>query len=156
MQAVWLWLGGVVVITVLAIAFALHQSSNRPVEGTVTVGDAVAGSQPANQGAQAEESEDTKPSENPGYRLVELASALGLPNGAVPEGAIEMGMSQDQARLYLMQLVNKAVADGELTPVEADGVLKAYEKGIVNAPVNITDGEENTAASGNSAATNNN
>lgn len=123
-QAVWLWLGGVVVITVLAIALALHAASNRPAEGEVTVGDAMSGIQPASEAEESEAASGTGVPENPGYRLVELASALGLPNGAVPDGAMEIGMDRDEARVYLMELVNKAVIKGVLTPVEADGVIK--------------------------------
>ena len=146
-QAVWLWLGGVVVITVLAIAFALHSSSKPAAEGTVTVGDAVAGGESAPEAGESEDAEGDESSEYTGYRLVELASALGFPHGAVPDGAIEMGMSQDQAQMYLMDLVNEAVTKGVLTPAEADGVLKAYEAGIVTAPVNITGDDEDNADS---------
>ncbi|MDN5729767.1 hypothetical protein [Corynebacterium casei] len=141
-QAVWLWLGGVVVITVLAIALALHAASNRPAEGEVTVGDAMAGIQPASEAEESEAASGTGVPENPGYRLVELASALGLPNGAVPDGAMEIGMDRDEARVYLMELVNKAVIKGVLTPVEADGVIKAFEAGLITAPVNITEDDE--------------
>ncbi|MGP4984036.1 hypothetical protein ACTXIT_09240 [Corynebacterium casei] len=141
-QAVWLWLGGVVVITVLAIALALHAASNRPAEGEVTVGDAMSGIQPASEAEESEEASGTGVPENPGYRLVELASALGLPNGAVPDGAMEIGMDRDEARVYLMELVNKAVIKGVLTPVEADGVIKAFEAGLITAPVNITEDDE--------------
>lgn len=141
-QAVWLWLGGVVVITVLAIALALHAASDRPAEGEVTVGDAMAGIQPASEAEESEAAAGAGASENPGYRLVELASALGLPNGAVPDGAMEIGMDRDEARFYLMELVNKAVIKGVLTPVEADGVIKAFEAGLITAPVNITEDDE--------------
>ncbi|MDN5800470.1 MAG: hypothetical protein L0H45_10620 [Corynebacterium casei] len=141
-QAVWLWLGGVVVITVLAIALALHAASNRPAEGEVTVGDAMSGIQPASEAEESEAASGTGVPENPGYRLVELASALGLPNGAVPDGAMEIGMDRDEARVYLMELVNKAVIKGVLTPVEADGVIKAFEAGLITAPVNITEDDE--------------
>ncbi|MGO3270388.1 hypothetical protein, partial [Corynebacterium casei] len=141
-QAVWLWLGGVVVITVLAIALALHAASNRPAEGEVTVGDAMSGIQPASEAEESDEAAGAGAPENPGYRLVELASALGLPNGAVPDGAMEIGMDRDEARVYLMELVNKAVIKGVLTPVEADGVIKAFEAGLITAPVNITEDDE--------------
>lgn len=153
-RAVWLWLGGVVFITVVAVAFILHGMSNRPAEGTVTVGEAIAGTESAT-GAEAAETEGGESGEAgtqqyPGYRLVELASALGLPNGAVPDGAFEMGMSHDQARIYLMDLVNQAVTKGVLTPAEADGVLKAFEAGLVSAPVNITgDDDKGTSADEN-------
>lgn len=141
-QAVWLWLGGVVVITVLAIALALHAASNRPAEGEVTVGDAMSGIQPVSEAEESEAASGTGVPENPGYRLVELASALGLPNGAVPDGAMEIGMDRNEARVYLMELVNKAVIKGVLTPVEADGVIKAFEAGLITAPVNITEDDE--------------
>ncbi|CCE54539.1 MAG: hypothetical protein ACTH3N_07455 [Corynebacterium casei] len=153
-QAVWLWLGGVVVITVLAIALALHAASNRPAEGEVTVGDAMSGIQPASEAEESEEASGTGVPENPGYRLVELASALGLPNGAVPDGAMEIGMDRDEARVYLMELVNKAVIKGVLTPVEADGVIKAFEAGLITAPVNITDNDDEQSQSGADEAQN--
>lgn len=155
-RAVWLWLGGVVVITVVAVAFILHGMSNRPAEGTVTVGEAIAGTESAT-GAEAAETEGGESGEEgtqqyPGYRLVELASALGLPNGAVPDGAFEMGMSHDQARIYLMDLVNQAVTKGVLTPAEADGVLKAFEAGLVSAPVNITEDKDGASADNSESA----
>ena len=153
-QAVWLWLGGVVVITVLAIALALHAASNRPAEGEVTVGDAMAGIQPASEAEESDEAAGAGAPENPGYRLVELASALGLPNGAVPDGAMEIGMDRDEARVYLMELVNKAVIKGVLTPVEADGVIKAFEAGLITAPVNITDNDDEQSQSGADEAQN--
>ncbi|MGO2827788.1 MAG: hypothetical protein ACTIA3_09765 [Corynebacterium casei] len=153
-QAVWLWLGGVVVITVLAIALALHAASNRPAEGEVTVGDAMSGIQPASEAEESEAASGTGVPENPGYRLVELASALGLPNGAVPDGAMEIGMDRDEARVYLMELVNKAVIKGVLTPVEADGVIKAFEAGLITAPVNITDNDDEQSQSGADEAQN--
>lgn len=153
-QAVWLWLGGVVVITVLAIALALHAASNRPAEGEVTVGDAMSGIQPASEAEESEAASGTGVPENPGYRLVELASALGLPNGSVPDGAMEIGMDRDEARVYLMELVNKAVIKGVLTPVEADGVIKAFEAGLITAPVNITDNDGEQSQSGADEAQN--
>jgi len=152
-QAVWLWLGGVVVISVVILAIMVHTVSNRPAEGSVTVGEAIAGTQAADESdSEADEHEDSQ--QYPGYRLVELAAALGLPNGAAPEGAFEMGMSHDQARLYLMDLVNQAVTQGDLSPTEADGVMKAFEAGLVSPPVNITgdDAEDNAGAEDNSGS----
>lgn len=144
-QAVWLWLGGVIVISVILFAMMSYYASNHPEEGTVTVGEAIAGTQSAAD-ADSGETEKENSQQYPGYRLVELAAALGLPNGAAPEGALEMGMSHDQARIYLMELVNQAVTKGVLTPTEADGVMKAFEAGLVSAPVNITgDDEEDDA-----------
>lgn len=144
-QAVWLWLGGVIVISVILFAMMSYYASNHSEEGTVTVGEAIAGTQSAAD-ADSGETEKENSQQYPGYRLVELAAALGLPNGAAPEGALEMGMSHDQARIYLMELVNQAVTKGDLTPAEADGVMKAFEAGLVSAPVNITgDDEEDDA-----------
>ena len=57
-----------------------------------------------------------------------------------------MGMSHDQARIYLMELVNQAVTKGVLTPAEADGVMKAFEAGLVSEPVNITGDDEEDGA----------
>src|SRR5699024_6629719 len=114
-QAAWLWLGGVIVISVILFARMSYYASNHSAEGTVTVGEAIAGTQSAaDAGWGATEEEHSQ--RYPGYRLVELAAALGLPNGAAPEGALEMGMSHDQARIYLMELVNQGVTKGVLTP----------------------------------------
>jgi hypothetical protein len=60
---------------------------------------------------------------------------------------MEIGMDRDEARVYLMELVNKAVIKGVLTPVEADGVIKAFEAGLITAPVNITDDDDEQAQS---------
>ena len=46
-QAVWLWLGGVIVISVILFAMISYYASNHSEEGTVTVGEAIAGPQSA-------------------------------------------------------------------------------------------------------------
>src|SRR5699024_1439282 len=102
-QAVWLWLAGGVVISVVILAIMVHTVSNRPAEGSATVGGAIAGTQAADDAASAADEHEGS-HQVPGDRLVQLAGALGLPNGAASECAFEMGMSHDEPRLYLMNL----------------------------------------------------
>ncbi|MFH0412909.1 hypothetical protein ACG98H_12620 [Corynebacterium sp. L4756] len=136
-KGVVLWLIGVIIITAIFVGLLWNAFFKPTNANSVTVGDVVSGKESAAE--QQEQGDGTSSTRYPGYRLVELAAALGLPDGVMPEGAIEMGMDRDEARAYLIELVNQAVAQGKLTPVEADGVIKAYNEGIVSAPVNLTD-----------------
>ena len=89
-QAVWLWLGGVVVISVVILAIMVHTVSNRPAEGSVTVGEAIAGTQAADESdSEADEHEDSQ--QYPGYRLVELAAALDFLMAQPPKALLRWG-----------------------------------------------------------------
>ena len=67
--------------------------------------------------------------------LAELARAMGLPQGAFT--ADESGRTVDTVatRQHLVDNLREATHGGEITAEEADAVLKAYDSGLVDAPV---------------------
>lgn len=118
-------------VAVLALIFALVAvwfmwPLNTTHQGR-TVGDAASLVTGPETTAPDEEEEEPRP----GYRLVELAEALGIPEAAMPKQAFEAGDSREQSREELEAVMDTAVSEGRLSEDEAEAVLKAFDEGLI-------------------------
>lgn len=127
----WVVAGAVVV---LALIFALVAAwfmwpLNTTHQGR-TVGDA-ASQVTGPETTAPEDADDEEP--RPGYRLVELAEALGIPEAAMPKQAFAAGDSREQSREELEAVMDTAVSEGRLNEDEAQAVLKAFDEGLIES-----------------------
>lgn len=96
--------------------------------GAHTVGEAFSGiarQNPQNEVAHSET--------NNSARLLELAEALGLPAESLPS-YVTPGEATAANRLALRKTLEKSVGLGEISPHEANAVLKAFDLGLVTTP----------------------
>ncbi|MDY3126639.1 MAG: hypothetical protein SOW59_00695 [Corynebacterium sp.] len=131
------WIGGVIVISLAVVMLAVvtlgfpRYSSGRTVSETMTELQTHAGV--GEQTGEASASGGTRP----GYRIVELADALGLPDGSFPQDVLDLDVGNGDTRRYFVSMISKAVESGDITSEEADAVIKAFDKGLVDMPVHL-------------------
>lgn len=122
----WPWVvGGVAVIALLVVLIIMLQPPAKPKDAK-TVEEVLSGSQIDRRSPEGT-------TEN--SALAELARAMGLPQGAFT--ADESGRTVDTVatRQHLVDNLREATHAGEISSEEADAVLKAYDSGLVDAPV---------------------
>ena len=122
----WPWVvGGAAVIALLVVLVIMLQPPAKP-KNAKTVEEVLSGSQIDRRNPEDSTNDSA---------LAELARAMGLPQGAFT--ADESGRTVDTVatRQHLVDNFREATHGGEITAEEADAVLKAYDSGLVDAPV---------------------
>ncbi|MDO5031327.1 hypothetical protein [Corynebacterium sp.] len=78
-------------------------------------------------------------------RVAQLAEALGIPVEAVPRGVITDDVTRMKSRGLLVQVLDKAIDEGKITPAEAQAVLHAFDAGLIKPSVDTIVAESNPA-----------
>lgn len=64
-------------------------------------------------------------------RVLSLAASLGIPLYSAPRGIVEEDTRQERSREQLQRSLKLAVREGTLTSFEAQGVMTAFDAGLV-------------------------
>ena len=135
-QPWWPWLiGGGAVAALFGVVVIALMPAAKP-DDARTVRDVLSG---------AEIVHDGPPINDKNSALTELARAMGLPQGALSSEAPERAADAEATRDNLVTNLESARNRGQITAEEASAVLKAYDTGLVDAPieaVKITDSDQ--------------
>lgn len=128
------------VMAIIAVCLAaVNLSAPQPASDARTVGEAFEGVAQKNSNA-----EHLHPGAQSGDRLVELASALGLPESSVPDNIFVPLIDQESKRNQLRQDLEDAVNAGVFTHNEANAVLTAFDLGYIQYPDSVSSVTEMT------------
>lgn len=135
-QTIWIWIAVGLVVFLVAVVSMWSIVFRPPLEGSRTVGQAI--SEMDKPEEEKNSLAESVPTNHPAYRLVELASVLGMPVSAIPQSALVVGIDRDDNRVYLEMLLYNEVSRGGLTQEEAEGVLKSFDAGYIDVPGGVS------------------
>lgn len=116
------------ILITLTVTAILMVKASAPEPNARTVSDALSGVTPQDQTEQQPQSPA-----NGSARLIELAEALGVPADSLP-AYVTPGQVTEANRQALRRSLEKSVGLGEMSPHEANAVLKAFDLGLVAIP----------------------